>query len=135
MDVEMFFSDLHNLGGPEKWQQSVNEFEQKANFKSVSMQKFKIQRLPQGMSEFVPITFEDQYFSVLNCYVQSVLLDFRFRLVSFKNVQSEISSLIEKGVASKAERLNNAKKISSPRKIAKQNSSMGAKDDQDALMT
>ena len=27
MDVEMFFSDLHNLGGPEKWQQSVTEFE------------------------------------------------------------------------------------------------------------
>lgn len=37
MDIELFFSDLHNLGGPEKWQANVNEFETKANFKQVSI--------------------------------------------------------------------------------------------------
>ena len=59
MDVELFFSDLHNLGGPEKWQNYINEFDSKATFKSVSVQKFKINRLAQGISEFVPIVFED----------------------------------------------------------------------------
>jgi len=42
MDIELYFSDLHNLGGPEKWQQHINDFETKANFKQVSVQKFKI---------------------------------------------------------------------------------------------
>ena len=86
LDFELFFSDLHGLGGPEKWQQNVNEFDTKAVFKSVSMQKFKIQKLAQGISEFVPVIFEDQYFSVLNCHIQSVLLDYRFRIVSFKSL-------------------------------------------------
>jgi hypothetical protein len=92
MDVELFFSDLNNLGGPEKWQNYINEFESKANFKSVSIQKFKINKLAQGISEFVPIIFEDQYFSTLNCHIQAVLLDFRFRVKSFKSLQSDIQS-------------------------------------------
>jgi hypothetical protein len=45
IDFELFFSDLHALGGPEKWQNYINEFESKAVFKSVSVQKFKINRL------------------------------------------------------------------------------------------
>ena len=45
MEVELFFSDLSGLGGPEKWQQSVGEFDSKATFKSVAVQKFKIHKL------------------------------------------------------------------------------------------
>lgn len=37
MDVELFFSDLNALGGPEKWQQNINDIESKAVFKSVSL--------------------------------------------------------------------------------------------------
>ena len=37
LTFELFFSDLHALGGPDKWQQNVNEFESKAVFKSVSI--------------------------------------------------------------------------------------------------
>jgi len=37
MEVELFFSDLSTLGGPEKWQQNINDFETKAVFKSVSV--------------------------------------------------------------------------------------------------
>lgn len=70
------------------------------------------------MSEFVPITFDEQYFSVLNCYVQAVLLDFRFRLVSFKNVQSEITSLIEKGLVQKNNALRK-QNTSPPKKLSK----------------
>jgi hypothetical protein len=37
LEFELFFSDLSAIGGPEKWAtQSVQEFEQKAVFKSVS---------------------------------------------------------------------------------------------------
>jgi hypothetical protein len=69
MDVELFFSDLSALGGPEKWQQAVHEYETKAVFKSVSLQKFKIHKLAQGISEFVPVVFEDQYYSQLNVLI------------------------------------------------------------------
>lgn len=36
LDFELYFSDLQGLGGPEKWQNSINEFETKAVFKQVS---------------------------------------------------------------------------------------------------
>ena len=44
------------------------------------------------MTEFVPVNFQDQYFSILNCYIQSVLLDYRFRPdVSGKNLSRDKS--------------------------------------------
>ena len=42
LEADLFFSDLSNLGGPEKWQQHVDEFEEKAIFKKVSTQTYKI---------------------------------------------------------------------------------------------
>lgn len=78
--MDLFFSDLGNLGGPEKWQQHVQDFETQAIFKRVSTQRFKVRALPQGICEFVPVVFQDQYFSLLKLQVWSVLLDFRFRL-------------------------------------------------------
>lgn len=66
LEIDLYFSDLSNLGGPEKWQQHINEFESKAVFKQVSSQTFKIAKLMHGICEFVPVTFEDQYFSLLN---------------------------------------------------------------------
>ena len=101
MDIELFFSDLSSLGGPEKWQLSVSEFETKAVFKSVSTQKFKVHRLAQGVAEFVPVVFEDQYFSCLNCTVQSTLLDFRFRVRQFKTLQADLASFQERGIVVK----------------------------------
>ena len=41
------------------------------------------------MTEFVPVNFQDQYFSILNCYVQSVLLDYRFRVKNFEEIKQE----------------------------------------------
>jgi len=37
MDIELFFSDLNAMGGPEKWQQNLAEIESKAVFRSVSL--------------------------------------------------------------------------------------------------
>lgn len=45
--------------------------------------------LPQGMTEFLPVNFQDHYFSILNCYIQSVLLDYRFRTKSYQQIQQE----------------------------------------------
>lgn len=92
LDFELFFSDLSAIGGPEKWQQqTAKEFEQKAVFKSVSKQRFLIKKLPQGVSEYVSVVFDDQYFSSMSVLVQATLLDFRFRLRSFKSVQAELA--------------------------------------------
>jgi len=80
LEVELFFSDLSLIGGPDKWQsQTVADFETKAVFKSVSLQKFVLHRLPQGLNEFVQVVFDDQYYSSLNCTVEATLVDFRFR--------------------------------------------------------
>lgn len=47
LEVELFFSDLSLIGGPDKWQsQTAADFEAKAVFKSVSIQKFVLHRLP-----------------------------------------------------------------------------------------
>jgi hypothetical protein len=105
LEFELYFSDLSSMGGPDKWQQQTAvDFESKAVFKLVSTQKFLLRRLPQGMSEFVSIVFEDQYFSALNCVVEATLLDFRFRMKSFKSVQAELASFQERGITVKNER-------------------------------
>ena len=36
LELDLYFSDLASLGGPEKWQQHVDEFETSAVFKKVS---------------------------------------------------------------------------------------------------
>lgn len=56
------------------------------------------------MSEFVSVVFEDQYFSALNCVVEATLLDFRFRMKSFKSVQAELASFQERGISVKNDR-------------------------------
>lgn len=56
----------------------------------MSSQYFRIARLAHGLTEFLPVVFEDQYFSQLNIQVQSVLLDFRFRTKSMAEVEKEL---------------------------------------------
>ena len=105
LEFELFFSDLSSMGGPDKWQnQTIADFESKAVYKSVSKQLFTLYKLPQGISEFVQVTFDDQYFSSMQCVVQSSLLDFRFRLKTFKSLQSELQSFMERGISVKSER-------------------------------
>lgn len=75
------FSDLLNQGGPEKFQQSSNlkEIEGNADFKCVSVQKYRIKKLCDGIYEYVPVTFDEQHFCVALCTIHSCLLDFKFR--------------------------------------------------------
>lgn len=75
------FSDLSNQGGPERFQQSSNlkEIEGHTDFKCVSVQKFRIKRLSEGIFEYIPVTFDEQHFCVALCTIHSSLLDFRFR--------------------------------------------------------
>ena len=59
LDTDLYFSDLSNMGGPEKWSQNVGKFETDAIYKKVSTQTFRIAKLAQGICEFVPVTFSD----------------------------------------------------------------------------
>jgi hypothetical protein len=45
-----------------------------------------LRRLPQGISEYVSVVFDEQYFSSMQVVVQATLLDYRFRLKTFKSV-------------------------------------------------
>mmetsp|Transcript_31135 Transcript_31135/g.30587 ORF Transcript_31135/g.30587 Transcript_31135/m.30587 type:complete len:130 (+) Transcript_31135:281-670(+) len=81
MEVELMFSDLANQGGPEKFQQSNNlkDIEGNVEFKCVSVQKFKIKRLCDGVFEYIPVVFDESHFCVALSTFHSSLLDFRFR--------------------------------------------------------
>lgn len=75
------FSDLLNQGGPDKFQQSssLKDIEGNVEFKCVSVQKFKIKKLCDGVFEYMPVVFDEQHFCVALCTIHSSLLDFRFR--------------------------------------------------------
>ena len=51
-----------------------------------------MQFLAQGMTEYVPVNFQDQYFAILNCHVQSVLTDYRFRMKNYQQIHDEYFS-------------------------------------------
>ncbi len=57
------------------------------------------------------VVFDDQYFSSMSVVVQATLLDFRFRLKSFKSVQDELTKFQLE--AAKEERASEKKKRSS----------------------
>jgi hypothetical protein len=42
------------------------------------------------------VVFDDQYFSSMSVVVQATLLDFRFRLKSFKTMQQELTAFYER---------------------------------------
>lgn len=81
IEFELFFSDLEKLGGPTKCMQNVadKQFEQKAEFKPVQKQVYKVKDAAQGFCEFVPIQFTDYYNCVVNVQVEATLLDLKIR--------------------------------------------------------
>lgn len=42
LEIDLFFSDLASLGGPEKWQGNYTKYEEEAQFKLVNTQRFRI---------------------------------------------------------------------------------------------
>ncbi len=61
LEIELMFSDLLTQGGPDKFQQAHNlkDIEGIAEFKCVSVQKFKLRRLCDGIFEYLPIIFDE----------------------------------------------------------------------------
>ena len=57
LEIELHFSNLEDIGGSEQWQEIADCVEDKAKFKLVQTQKYKIHCLSQGMTEFVPVNF------------------------------------------------------------------------------
>lgn len=91
MDCDLYFCDLSQLGGPTGWRNNYKFYEEKAVFKKVYKQSFKIKNIVTGIAEFIPINFKEDYFSVLNIQIQSAMLDYKFRVdpidkKAFKNV-------------------------------------------------
>lgn len=69
MEVELMFTDLMNMSG-----QEIN-----ADFKCVSLMKYKISKKCYGIYEYLPVVFDEQHYCAAACTVHSVLIDFRFR--------------------------------------------------------
>jgi Protein FAM135 len=45
----------------------------------VSVQKYRIKKLCDGIYEYAPVTFDEQHFCVALCTIHSCLLDFKYR--------------------------------------------------------
>jgi len=75
------FSDLVTHGGPERFQSSssLKEIDQSVEFKSVSLRRYNLRRIAEGIFEYAPIVFEGQHFCASLCTVHSSLLNFQFR--------------------------------------------------------
>ena len=76
------FSDLLSLGGPDKFQQSatlkqINDA--KVEFKSVSIRKYHLRNIEEGIFEYVPVVFEEQHFCLGLCTVHSTLINQSYR--------------------------------------------------------
>ena len=90
MDIELMFSDLQNMGGPDKFQQTSTLKEisdQKSiDFKSVSLKKYQLKQIADNIFEYVPVVFEEQHFCISLCTIHSTLLDYVVKAPSFKHV-------------------------------------------------
>ena len=64
-EVDLFFSDLKNLGGLDKWETLEDDLESKAKFNKVCTQVFSIKSLARGVFDSVPVNFENSYFSLM----------------------------------------------------------------------
>jgi hypothetical protein len=72
------FADLTQHGGADRFgdQPDVDSTE----FKSVSLQTFRVHGSDQGLHEFCPVVFDEFHFCLTNLVIHTTLLDFRFRL-------------------------------------------------------
>ena len=86
LEIELMFSDLLNQGGPDKFQlqQSLKELDMEVEFKCMSIQKFRLKRLAEGIFEYVPVVFDEQHFCMAQATIHSAMLDFRYRLTPLK---------------------------------------------------
>jgi hypothetical protein len=100
MEVELMFSDLLSQGGPEKFQQPSNlkEIESlNVEFRCVSVQKYRIRKLSEGIFEYIPVVFDEAHFCIALCTLHSSLLDFRFRARPLKPFsRAEYKKMLEK---------------------------------------
>ena len=95
MEIELMFSDLLPLGGPDKFQQSSTLREitdGKVEFKSVSLRKYHLRALEDGVFEYVPVVFEEQHFCVSLCTVHSSLINYSYRSSGGQNVAEYLFS-------------------------------------------
>jgi hypothetical protein len=50
----------------------------------MSIQKFRLRRLADGIFEYMPIVFDEQHFCMAQATIHSCMLDFRFRTQPLK---------------------------------------------------
>ena len=88
LEIDLMFSDLQDVGGVEKCSivKDKEAYVAQTEMKSISLKKYRIRGLVQGISEYVPVVFDESHFCVANVMVNSVLLDYRFRTRDFKSI-------------------------------------------------
>eukprot|EP00357_Protocruzia_adherens_P011452 CAMPEP_0115014822 /NCGR_PEP_ID=MMETSP0216-20121206/26337_1 /TAXON_ID=223996 /ORGANISM="Protocruzia adherens, Strain Boccale" /LENGTH=844 /DNA_ID=CAMNT_0002384695 /DNA_START=9 /DNA_END=2543 /DNA_ORIENTATION=- len=93
-EVELMWTDLSNIGGLELWKYQMNQIESKAEFKSVSTRKFRLNNSYTGIHEYAPILFDELHYCMVCTSIHSVLLDFKFRSKPLLSVEDESASTL-----------------------------------------
>jgi hypothetical protein len=93
LEVDLMFADLTQHGGADRFgeQPDVDSTE----FKSVSIQTFRIHGSDQCLHEYCPVVFDEFHFCLANLCVHTVVLDVRFRLRPPSVVASQNNDVID----------------------------------------
>lgn len=78
LEIDLMFADLTQHGGADRFgeQPDVDSTE----FKSVSMQTFRVRWSHRGIHEFCPVVFDEFHFCLANLVLHTTLVDFRLRV-------------------------------------------------------
>jgi hypothetical protein len=79
LEVELFFSDLENCGGPNGWKHNWKSYPEQAHFKSVQVVTYRLQHAAKGLCEYVPVAFAGYYNCLVALHVETAMLDLKFR--------------------------------------------------------
>lgn len=78
LEVELMFADLTGYGGADRFGESPDVAS--AEFKCVSVQRYRLREIHTGLHEYCPLVFDEYHFCISNLVIHSSLLDVRLRL-------------------------------------------------------
>ena len=87
IDTELMFSELDGEVTVEKAYEMAAQ--NQLDFKSVTKCTLVVHKSSEGVHEYLPLIFSENYFSIVNLMVHVALLDFRYRVVPLNSLANK----------------------------------------------
>jgi len=81
LEVQLHFGELTKIGGVEKLSQHVQNIKESVEFKMVTSQKFTINGIAKGISQYLRVQTDGAYYGVCNMTLHTSIIDFRYRII------------------------------------------------------